>query len=70
MKDILTTWIVVQLFIIGWAMASIHNEIIDGTYKCADQNKKISRLSGALFSLALFVPTDAMPELNKYCHLK
>ena len=70
MKELLATWIIFQLFTIGWAMASIHNQIVDGTYKCVDKNKKISRLSGAIFSLALFIPTDAMSELNKYCHLE
>lgn len=67
MKEIFIGWIMFQLIMIGIAGVSIHNEQIEGTYKCP-AGKKISVIYGAIFPLALFAIEDR--NTIEYCKIK
>jgi len=36
MKNILCYWIIIQLLVIGWAGAGIHNQMVKGEWECSE----------------------------------
>lgn len=67
MKDAFIIWITVQLLVIAFAVISIHNEVLDNTYKCVG-SEHISLWVSAVVPLAVFVPEQTLVE--DYCNNK
>lgn len=64
--QILATWVIVQLLIIGGATTAIHNEMRSGVLDC--HPKPAPWMLGALLPLAAFANTDS--EIRRYCEAR
>lgn len=72
MKDSFIFWITWQLVMIGWTVASMHNEVVSGSYNCTkhwniDHHVIISPWKAAIVPLALFLPDEVHSEFDEYC---
>ena len=64
MKELFIVWITFQLIMIGVASSSIHNDMVNKTFKCHER-EKIPLVFGAIFPLAVFADTTA--KVRDYC---
>lgn len=65
MKELFCFWIIVQLICIGCAKVDMMNDFNNGVYNCEPSIKKVSKVWGAIFPLAFFLPEDR--EITDYC---
>lgn len=66
MKELFIIWIIIQLLVIGIGSASMHNQMVDGTYECNNYSEKAPVVFGAMLPLAAFVPNFD----NGYCMME
>lgn len=72
MKNIFIFWIMLQLIMIGWTVAEMHNEVVDGSYDCTrywnlGHHTVIPRWKLAIMPLILFVNYEQVSEFDAYC---
>lgn len=69
MKEILATWIIVQLLVIGFVGGVVSKEISKKTYKCTQNERSMEYvLASTLLPLSYFAQTK--PEIDEYCKNK
>lgn len=69
MKEILATWIIVQLLVIGFVGGVVSKEISKKTYKCTQNERSMEYvLASTLLPLSYFAQT--IPEIDEYCKNK
>ena len=67
MKDLVIFWIVAQLILIGWGVADLYNQTLDGTFECLDKSQKITPYKAATLPLAFFLPNWVPDYFDEYC---
>lgn len=65
MKNLLTTWIIVQLLVIGGTMNLVRNKIIDNTYECNQVMNKENNIISYIIPLMYFLPEQCF--IKNYC---
>lgn len=69
MRTFLATWIVIQLFVLGWYASVSLDEVAAGTYDCnLSMQKNRKHTMGIFFPLALF--THNPGAVDAYCQGK
>lgn len=67
MKNLLASWLIIQLVLIGVLANSTLQRINDGTYEC---NPKPEKPSFALLAIPLVLFVPEMKEVELYCKEK
>lgn len=70
MRELLAGWIIIQLFVFGYALTEGRNEMISGTYDCSSKSA-VSPAVGAFFPLKYFVEDIRYyRDTEQYCENK
>lgn len=64
MGNFVAAWIAIQLVILASSTFSIHNKILDKSYKCVQQDKIDEVTTALVLPLLAFVNTS---EVDEYC---
>ena len=67
MKDILFSWLAIQLVVVGYSIVDIHNKVVRKEYHCRDTNEIVSPWKGALMPVVFFLPEYIGEEVESYC---